>query len=252
MRRLLPAVAADGSDVVEPGDLPAAYAYPPDATWLRANMIASVDGAATIAGRAGPLGNSTDQRLLGLLRALSDVVIAGSGTVITESYGPARAREEYQHLRQAAGQPPAPVMAVVSRELRLDFSAPYFAQALQPPLVITCAAAPGDRLMAAQQVADVVLAGDAKVEPTRMVRELEARGHRRLLCEGGPTLLAQLAAAGVLDEWCVTTSATVVGGVSPRILNGADVDPPSRLRLTQLLIDDDDMLYARYQKRTTS
>ncbi|MGH8888321.1 MAG: dihydrofolate reductase family protein, partial [Acidothermaceae bacterium] len=84
MQRLFPR-DGDSSVDVDPAD---AYAYPAGRTWLRANMIASADGAATREGRAGGLGNRTDQRILGLLRALSDVVIAGSGTVVVESYGP--------------------------------------------------------------------------------------------------------------------------------------------------------------------
>ena len=124
MRRLLP-------DPVDDVDLVAAYAYPRRRPWLRGNMIESADGAATVDGHAGGLGNPADQRILGLLRALSDVVIAGAGTVVTEGYGPARAREDYQAARATAGQPPAPVMAVVSNQLRLDFSSRYFTEALQ-------------------------------------------------------------------------------------------------------------------------
>jgi riboflavin biosynthesis pyrimidine reductase len=242
VHRLLP----DPTDTV---DLIDAYGYPPDATWLRANMIASADGAATIDGRAGGLGNATDQQVLGLLRALADVVIAGAGTVTAEGYGPARAREQYQELRAAAGQPPAPTMVVVSQRLQLDFESKYFAQASRPPIVVTSSAAPADRLLAARRVADVVIAGDSAVSPALMVEALVARGHRRLLCEGGPTLLATVAAAGVLDELCLTIAPVLVSGPSRRVLEGPVLDPPPKLALTQLLQDDDDLLYARYAVR---
>lgn len=240
VRRLLP----DPADDV---DFVAAYAYPDRRPWLRANMIASADGAATRNGRAGGLGNPTDQRILGLLRALSDVVIAGSGTVITEGYGPARARPEYQEIRAAAGQPPAPVMAVVSNHLRLDFSSRYFTDALQQPIVVTCEAAPPDSMRAAREVADVVVAGAKTVDPAVMVEALAERGHTRLLCEGGPTFLADVAASGALDELCLTVAPMLVGGPSRRILDGPVIEPPTQLRLTQLLIDDDELLYARYE-----
>lgn len=242
MRRLLPD-PADDVDVV------AAYAYPQRRPWLRGNMIASADGAATVEGHAGGLGNPTDQRILGLLRALSDVVIAGAGTVVTEGYGPARAREEYQAIRAEAGQPPAPVMAVVSNQLRLDFSARYFTEALQRPIVVTCEAAPPDLLRAAHQVSDVVIAGGRVVEPAMMVDALAERGHTRLLCEGGPSLLGSTVEAGVLDELCLTISPMLVGGPARRVLDGPVIAPPAPMRLTQLLIDDDDLLYARYEVR---
>ena len=240
LRRLLP-------DPVDDVDLLKAYPYPPAGTWLRANMIASADGAATIDGRAGGLGNKTDQQLLGLLRALADVVIAGAGTVIAEGYGPARAREEYQALRAGAGQPPAPTMAVVSQRLQLDFESKYFTQASQRPIVVTCEAAPPDRLLAARNVAEVVVAGDTVVSAARMVEALVGLGHRRLLCEGGPTLLGTVAADGVLDELCLTIAPMLVGGPSRRVLDGPLLDPAPKMALAQLLQDDDDLLYARYE-----
>jgi riboflavin biosynthesis pyrimidine reductase len=240
MRRLLPEPEGDI-------DLVAAYAYPEKRPWLRGNMIASADGAATVDGRAGGLGNATDQRVLGLLRALSDVVIAGAGTVVTEGYGPARAREEYQEARTAAGQPPAPVMAVVSNQLRLDFSSRYFTEARQRPIVVTSEAAPADLLRAAHQAADVIVAGAQVVDPALMVKALGERGHNRLLCEGGPTFLGAAVEAGALDELCLTVSPLLVGGPARRILDGPVISPPAEMRLTQLLIDDDDLLYARYE-----
>jgi riboflavin biosynthesis pyrimidine reductase len=240
MRQLLPS-AVDDVDVV------AAYAYPEHRPWLRGNMIASADGAATVDGRAGRLGNSTDQHVLGLLRALSDVVIAGAGTVVTEGYGPARAREQYRALRAAAGQPPAPVMAVVSNQLRLDFSSRYFTEALQPPIVATCEAAPPDLLRAAHEVADVIVAGAEVVDPALLVAALGERGYTRLLCEGGPTFLGAAVEAGALSELCLTISPLLVGGPARRILDGPVIEPPARMRLTQLLMDDDDLLYARYE-----
>src|SRR5689334_21177112 len=86
-----------------------AYAYPPATSWLRANMVASVDGAATISSlrgrRSEALGGPADRRLLSLLRALADVVIVGAGTVRAEAYGPVRSREWWAGLRDGAPPP---------------------------------------------------------------------------------------------------------------------------------------------------
>ena len=62
-------------------ELPSAYAFPDgDAPWVRANLVASVDGAATLRGRSGGPGNDTDHAIFALLRALADVILVGSGT----------------------------------------------------------------------------------------------------------------------------------------------------------------------------
>ncbi len=57
---------------------------------LRLNMIASVDGATTVAGLSGGLGGAGDKALFRALRSLADVVLVGAGTVRAEGYGPPR------------------------------------------------------------------------------------------------------------------------------------------------------------------
>jgi 5-amino-6-(5-phosphoribosylamino)uracil reductase len=66
-----------------------------------------------------------------------------------------------------------------------------------------------------------------------------------LLHEGGPRLLAQFAAAGVVDELCLTLSPLVVGGDAPRIMNGLPVLPPARFRPLSVLVEDG-FLFTRY------
>lgn len=244
MRRLLP----DPAGEVSAAELAEAYAYPPaDATggsWVRANMVASVDGAATAAGRSGPLSGPADRQVFSLLRALADVVLVGAGTVRAEGYGLVRPRPELAGLRTAAGQPPAAVLAIVSNRLDLDESSPLFTQSHPRPVVLTSEAAPNARRRAIEQVADVVVAGAAAVDLGRALDALAARGLRRVLCEGGPSLLAGVIAADRLDELCVTISPLMVGGTAPRILSGA-AERQRPLRLAHLL-EQDGFVFARY------
>nr|EIF93330.1 hypothetical protein [Streptomyces tsukubensis NRRL18488] len=130
------------------------YSYPePDAkqggapgAWLRGNMVSSLDGAAQHDGASQPLSGPADMRIFGVLRALCDVVIAGAETVRREGYRPARAREAFAARRAAAGQTPAPAIAVVSASLELDFTAPLFTEPLVPTLILTGAGAPAERV----------------------------------------------------------------------------------------------------------
>jgi riboflavin biosynthesis pyrimidine reductase len=244
MRRLLPTPAEDLTDA----DLLAAYAYPELADggrWVRTNMVSTVDGSATAGGVSRGLSGAADRRLFTLLRGLADVIVVGARTVRVEGYGPARPREEFAELRRAADQAPAPVIAVVSSSLNLDFSSTLFTEALTPTIVITGEAAPVDRLAAARGVADVVIAGSAKVDLTEALAKLAKRGHRRLLSEGGPHLLAQLADAALLDELCLTVSPLLLGGTAPRILTGDGLAEPAALRLGHVL-EEDGYLFLRY------
>ncbi|MFF0478160.1 pyrimidine reductase family protein [Streptomyces sp. NPDC004284] len=252
MRQLFPVtdMTASGDQEWSLDALADAYAYPEGgAPWLRANMVSSLDGAGQHEGRSQPLSSETDMRIFGVLRGLADVVVVGAETVRLEGYRPARAREAFAARRAAAGQGPAPVIAVVSASLSLDFSLPLFTEPLLPTLVLTGAAAPAERIEAARAAGAVVLiAGDGPgVEPARAVAALAERGLRRQLTEGGPRLLGQFVAAGVLDELCLTVSPTMTAGGAQRIAGGPSVAVPTRFQVASVL-EQDGFLFTRYRR----
>ncbi|MET7680795.1 pyrimidine reductase family protein [Streptomyces sp. NPDC005423] len=231
-------------------ELAAAYAYPAGAgPWLRANMVSSLDGAGQHEGRSQPLSGPADMRIFGTLRALADVVLVGAETVRQEGYRPARARAEFAAARQAAGQGTVPAIAIVTASLDLDFTLPLFTSPEVPTLVLTGALAPPERIAAAEKSgARVVIAGDGTgVDPARAVRALAELGHTRLLTEGGPRLLGQLIAAGVLDELCLALSPTLTAGGAQRIAGGPAITVPLRFELVSLL-EEAGFLFGRYRR----
>jgi riboflavin biosynthesis pyrimidine reductase len=220
-----------------------AYAYPRE-RWLRANMVASADGAAYVDGRSGGLSSDGDKRVFGILRVLADVVLVGAGTARDEDYKPARSRPSLASLRE--GRPAAAAIALVTRSLDLDLTAPLFTEA--PPdartIVVTCAASDAGRRAEAAKVADVIVAGGADVNLTDALHALAGRGLGRVLCEGGPHLLGQLGAGGLLDELSLTLSPTLAGPGAGRIVAGPSF-PASVMTLAQVLADDG-FLFCRY------
>ncbi len=231
MRRLHP----DPVGPVNPADV---YGDPPQAEGrpgVRLNMIASADGAVTVDGRSGGLGGAGDRALFRTLRSLADVVLVGAGTVRAEGYGPPR------------GGGHRPRIAVVTRSCHLDWSAPLFAEPTTRPLVVTVAGAPPDRLARAGEVADVIIAGAEGVDLPRALRLLGERGAGSVLCEGGPSLNGGLAAAGLVDELCLTLAPLLVGGDSRRIVAGPALSPPPGLALASVCADED-YLFLRYRR----
>ncbi len=229
-------------------DLPAlaeAYAYPQE-RWLRANFVSSADGAAYIDGRSGGLSSPGDMRVFGILRVLADVILVGAGTARVEEYKPARRRASLAPLR--AGRPASPPIALVTRTLGLNLTSPLFADA--PPdartIVITCAASDDDLRAATAKAADVIVAGEEAVDLAAALRALEQRGLTRVLCEGGPHLLGDLTAAGLLDELCLSLSPALAGPGASRIIAGSGLDAARPLTLEQVLADDDGFLFLRY------
>jgi riboflavin biosynthesis pyrimidine reductase len=184
--------------------------------WVVANMVGGLDGTAAVGGRVGALSDETDAVLFRSLRAVADVVVVGAETARRERYGPVRLPDDLVASRVAAGLAPTPPIAIVSRSLRLDWELPLFAAAGAAagprPIVVTCGAADPALVERAEAVADVVVAGEAEVDSGAALVALRRRYDARVgLCEGGPTLLGQVAAAGLLDELCLTIS-PVLGG----------------------------------------
>jgi riboflavin biosynthesis pyrimidine reductase len=219
----------------EPADLDdrglaARYGYPDQAGstpyWLRANMVSSLDGAATVGGRSGGLSGGADQQVFAMLRALADVILVGAGTARVEGYRPVRPRLEgvrWAWLR--AGRPPSPPIAVVTRRLDLDPESPLLAgsPAHARTIVITTEEAPPARRARVAATADVIVAGRESVDIVAAVTALAGRGHRRILTEGGPYLLTQIVDAGLLDDLCLTLSPVLAGPGADRIV--ADIGP---------------------------
>lgn len=240
MRMIFPS-AGDELDLF---GLAEAYAYPRE-RWLRANFVSSADGAAYVDGRSGGLSSQDDMRLFGALRVLADVVLVGAGTARVEEYKPARQRPSLASLRE--GRPETATIALVTRTLGLNLASPLFTEA--PPdartIVITCAASDSELRTEAAKVADVIVAGEETVDLTMALNALRERDLGRVLCEGGPHLFGDLAAAGLLDELCLSFSPTLAGPGASRIIAGQP-SPARRMNLAQVISGDDGFLFFRY------
>jgi riboflavin biosynthesis pyrimidine reductase len=216
VRRLLPPSdpASDpapgaGSDV----DLDDAYAWPERC--VRGLMVTSVDGAAALDGSSEGLSGPADRRVLSLLRGTCDVVLVGGATVRAEGWRPPRPSAERRAWRAARGRPEVPAYAVVSRS--------------------------GD-LPGGDNEGEVLTVAGA---PDQVLDELAGRGLHRVLCEGGPSWLATVAAAGRLDELCLTINPLLTGPGQTGLLAGDSWAAPRALRLVGLL-EDHGWLFARY------
>jgi riboflavin biosynthesis pyrimidine reductase len=246
VRQLLPTEAheIDPLDLYPTLDRPT----PPDRPWLIVNMIASADGATELDGVSGGLGGPADRLVFRAIRASSDWIVVGAGTVRAERYGPPRLPDGARDRRIARGLPADPRMAVVTGRFDLDPTMRLFAEK-EPgeprPLVVTGTSAPATRIEALVEAAEVVVLDDSRPTPAAILAELGSRGARVVLSEGGPSFNGQLASAGLIDELCLSVSPLVVGGPSSRIARAEESGAPLPLTLTHLL-EQDSLLFARY------
>lgn len=203
---------------------------PPRRPWLRANMVHSVDGAATgHDGRTASVNSPVDREVFQLLRRLADVILVGAGTVRAERYGPGG----------------TPIVIVSGRG-----DVPVSARGGEPGAIRLATTAAAPLLDEARQLLGeehVYVVGGAATEPAVDLQELlgllHDQGLTHVLCEGGATLLGDLLRADLVDELCHTTTPRLLAGDAARILNGPGVDVPLSLHT---LLEEDGTLLARW------
>ena len=221
MRILIDESGATG----EVDDLEALY-RPPSLPWLRVNMVSTLDGAANgESGKSGSINNEADKRVFHALRDQADAIVVGAGTARTERY------------RVAA----VPLVIVSHRGL-----VPEQLRDAPPGkvLLVTCADSVGlDDCRSTLGADQVIVVGRSQVDLVAMRSALVDRGFGNLLSEGGPHLLRDLLDAGVVDELDLTWVPQVIGGVHPRILEGAGVVASMHLAL---LLEQEGTLIGRW------
>lgn len=239
-----------GQESLDDQGLDALYAYPEDLTrpTVRANAIASLDGAATTAGTSGGLGGAGDRWLFAVQRELADVIVVGAGTARAENYGGVRMPAAQRRRRRARGQSGVPPIALVTRSGLLDRDMPVLTGGEVPPLVVTCSASAAtarDRVGTATEVLDCSGSDPDRVDLAVLLDRLGSLGLLRVLTEGGPSLLGAFLAQDLLDEMCLTTAPMMAGGQSVRIASGG-AESLRWMRPVHVLTDDDGNLYTRY------
>ena len=221
------------------------YSFPTSRRWVRSNFVTTLDGSAVGAdGRSGTVNTPPDNRVFALQRDLCDAVLVGSGTVEAEGY------ERITATRRRA-VPPA--LVVVSGSARLPEGLRTPRKARGAGLLVTCSAAGAARLAHCREALGedaVLVAGEEHVDLRTALDALAARGLRHVVCEGGPTLLSTMLAAGVLDEMALTLAPTVVGGAGPRVTDGAPLNPPDGIPLRpHLLLEEAGTLLGLWRVR---
>jgi riboflavin biosynthesis pyrimidine reductase len=198
----------------------------PRTPWLRVNMVSSLDGAATgESGKSGSLNNAADKRVFDVLRELCDAIVVGAGTLRIERYG---VLDKPLVVVSRRGHVPAKLRSGAPGQVR----------------IATCSAAPlldEARGILGEEFVHVL--GTHRVDLAALKAELVQLGLTNQLCEGGPHLLRDLLAEGVVDELTATFVPRLLAGDHRRITDGPPVDVPLRLAM---LIEDESTLLGRW------
>ena len=190
------------------------------------NFVTTLDGVVSLEAPGyeggGPINGSDphDRMVMGLLRALADVVIVGAGTVRaaernhlwTAGYICPALADIYGRLRASLGKPQAPLNVIVTGRGDVDPDRRVFQSGEVPVLVVTTA--PGAQrvrergLLPAVQV--VVTEGGDRLR-AKSILDAVARPADIVLVEGGPHLIGNFFAERCLDELFLTLAPQIAG-----------------------------------------
>jgi riboflavin biosynthesis pyrimidine reductase len=226
--------------------------------YLVCNFAASADGKATVDGTSGALGGDGDKRVFRLLRTQVDAVMAGTGTLRAERYGPLVIHDFMLGIRAAEGRAAQPLAVTISRSGDIPFDIPLFTDPGSHVAVFAPAGTAVPDRGARVTLHPLPASGDGgdgdggdggHAGELTAVLETLRRDHdvRSVLCEGGPLLFDALLAEDLADELFLTLSPVLAGGDERGVTAGPSLPAPRSMRLTWAL-ERDDRLFLRYTR----
>jgi riboflavin biosynthesis pyrimidine reductase len=207
-----------------------------------ANFVESLDGVVAVPRlhrSHAVLGDESeaDRFVLALLRACSDAVVVGSGTLLSSPRGTWRvdrayppAAEALGDLRSRRGRPEQPLVAVVTTGASLDPAHPVLESGA---LVLTTVDAADDLRAALPEAAEVVAVTDGPaVDLAAALEVLRERGCSVILSEAGPSMFGSFVASRLVDELFLTVSPLLAGrasGARLGLVEGVELVPQMRV-----------------------
>jgi riboflavin biosynthesis pyrimidine reductase len=196
-------------------------------SYVIGNFVSTLDGVVTL-GQPGKSGggdisgyNQHDQMVMGLLRAIADAVIVGSGTLRaaprhlwTAQYIYPALADAYQELRSTLGKTQPPLNVIVTARGEINLNRPVFQSGEVPVLIVTTRRGADciyeQHLPPAVQVSAVpgtdILSVSAILEAVNAVRQSD-----RILVEAGPQLMGDFLAEHYLNELFLTLAPQIAG-----------------------------------------
>jgi len=186
------------------------------------NVAMSADGKlSTRERRQVKISGAEDFARVDQLKADCDAVMVGIGTVLADDPSLTVKNPDLKSQRRQEGQAEHPARVVIDSRARISPEASVLNKGDGLRVVAVSGRADPARVEMLLKKATVIVAGDEEVDLARVLDELGAMGIRRLMVEGGGTLIASLVQARLVGEIYTYIGSIVIGGKdAPTLADG--------------------------------
>jgi 2,5-diamino-6-(ribosylamino)-4(3H)-pyrimidinone 5'-phosphate reductase len=219
-------------------------------------MISSLDGKVAASGKAGSLGSDVDRTVMRNLRACTDAVMIGAGTLRAEKLTLA-IPENRARARESRGLRAQPLAVVATATGDVPLQEHLLGSRPENLLILASSQIPEEHLVTLSSHGSVETVAEEGSNLGRRLYVEEALkimkqryGVNVLLVEGGPAMNHSLVASGLADELFLTLAPALLGGderhAGPTVLEGPPIErEKAKPRLISVHLADNE-LFLRY------
>lgn len=195
---------------------------PAERPFVFINAAMSADGKiATTLRKQTRISGSLDFDRMDELRASSDAVMVGIGTVLSDNPSLTVKSKERREKRREDGKDENPVRIVVDSLARTPIDADIFKKGVGRKIIAVAETAPEEKVKQLSEHAEIIVFGEKSVDLGKLLCELKTCGISRLMVEGGATLNWGLISKGLVDEIYTFISNIITGGkTAPTLVDG--------------------------------
>jgi 2,5-diamino-6-(ribosylamino)-4(3H)-pyrimidinone 5'-phosphate reductase len=186
------------------------------------NVAMSADGKiSTRERRQVRISGALDRARVDRMKAESDAVMVGIGTVLTDNPSLTLKSPDLRRQRVERGQEENPVRIVVDSLARTPPDADILHKGKGDRIIAISKQADAERVEILRSYAEMIQAGNTEVDLQALMHALGDRGIHHLMVEGGGRLIGALFQEHLVDELSIYIGNVVIGGdASPTPADG--------------------------------